>query len=115
VDALNGIQFELTAGQITQKGFDGWVAELLEFQNIHGTLQISGDEKNNPPKLAYWSYYAKKTAINVLINKSKSVVSILPRCNTLVDISLIPIFKCIDQTKSNLQKKATKSIILVVV
>jgi hypothetical protein len=49
-----------------------------------------GDDKHNFPKLAYWSYHATKTVINVLTNKSKNAVFTLPRCEMLVDIGLVP-------------------------
>jgi hypothetical protein len=89
VDALNVVQFEWTAGQITNKVFAAWFAELLEFQNIHGTLQFVGDDRNNFPKLTYWCYYAKKTDINVLTNKSKNAVFALPLCKMIVDIGIV--------------------------
>jgi hypothetical protein len=90
MDALNAVQFEWTAGQMTKNGCDAWFSKLLEFQTIHGTLHFLGNDRKNFPKLAYWCYYAKKTAINVLTNKSKNDVFAIPRCNMRVEIGLVP-------------------------
>jgi hypothetical protein len=52
-NSLNGINYEWTAGQITKKGFEGWFAELVEYN----------------PQLVKGGNHARRTAITVLTNK----------------------------------------------
>jgi hypothetical protein len=42
---MNGVNFELTAGQITKKG---WFAELQEFHKQNGTVQVLGENQKKP-------------------------------------------------------------------
>jgi hypothetical protein len=70
-NSLNGINCEWTAGQITKKGFEGWFAELVEYQKQNGTVEVLGDNKKKNPQLANWGNYARRTAIAVLTNKKK--------------------------------------------
>jgi hypothetical protein len=90
MDALKAIDFEWTASQIPKGDFDARFAELLDFKNTHGTVLCYGDDKKNFPKLAYWSFYAKNTAIKVLTNKGKIAVFTVSRCKMLVGIGLVP-------------------------
>jgi hypothetical protein len=46
--SLNGINFELTAGQITKKGFEGWFSKLVEYQKQNGTFEVLGQNKKEP-------------------------------------------------------------------
>jgi hypothetical protein len=88
--ALTAIDAKCTAGQISKGDFDARFDELLDFKNIHGTVILYGDDKKNFPKLAYWSFYAKNTAIKVLTNNGKQYVLAVSRCNMLVDIGIFP-------------------------
>jgi hypothetical protein len=90
-NSLNGINFEWTAGQITKKGFEGWFAELLEYQKRNGTVEVLGDNNKKNPQLVKWGNYARRTAIAVLKNKEKNAEFTLLRCKMLVDIGLVPL------------------------
>jgi hypothetical protein len=80
----------LTAGHITKKGFEGWFAELVEYQKQNGTVEVLGDKKKNP-QFAKWVNYSRRTAIAVLTNKKKNAEFTLLRCKMLVDIGLVPL------------------------
>jgi hypothetical protein len=86
---LNVINFEWIEGQITQKGFEGWFAELLEYHKQNGTVKVLGEKKEKNPQLAKWGNYARRRAIAVLTNKKKNAVFTLQRCKMLVDIGLV--------------------------
>jgi hypothetical protein len=89
--SLNGINFDLTAGQITKKGFEGWFAELVEYHKQNGTVEVFGDNKKKNPQLAKWGNNARRTAIAVLTNKKKNAEFTLQGCKILVDIGLVPL------------------------
>jgi hypothetical protein len=88
--SFNGINFEWKAGQITKKCFEGWFAELVEYQKQNCTIKVLGDERKKP-HLAEWGNHARRTAIAVLTNKKKIAEFTLQRCKMLVDIGLVPL------------------------
>jgi hypothetical protein len=116
LDALKTIEFQWAAGQIPKGDFDARFAELLEFKNTHGTVLFYGDDKKNFPNLAYWSFYAKYTAIKVLTNKGNTYVFTISRCNMLVDTCIVPNkFYLYGSEKINIQMKVMKNNITMVV
>jgi hypothetical protein len=88
---LNGIKFELTASEITKKGFEGWFAKLLEYHKQNGTVQVLGD---NPKKLTTACQLRKLCKENSHRSddeqEEKCRVT-LQRCKMLVDIGMVPL------------------------
>jgi hypothetical protein len=91
VTALNGIDFQWTAGQSPGGQFEVRFAKLEEFKKNHGTVSFLGEDKNNFPKLASWTFYAKSMAIKVLNKEAINSVFTLLCIKKLVDISLVPL------------------------
>jgi hypothetical protein len=90
-NSLNGINFEWTVGQIAKKGFEGWFAELVEYQKQTGTVEVLGDNNKNNTQLANWGNYARRTAIAVLTKKNNNAEFTLQLCKMLLDTGLVPL------------------------
>jgi hypothetical protein len=67
VTALNGINFQWTAGQSLRGKFEIRFAKLEESKKTHGTVSFLGEDKKNFPKLASLIFYAKSTSIKVIM------------------------------------------------
>jgi hypothetical protein len=95
--ALNGIHFEWTPGQSPRGQFDIRFSEVKEFKNNHDTVSFLGEDKNNFPKLATWTAYAKSMAIKVLNKEAANSVFTLIRIKKVIDVGSVPqFFTCMD-------------------
>jgi hypothetical protein len=65
-------------------------AELEEFKKTHGTIYFLSEDKNDPPKLASWTFCAKRMTIKVLNKEATSSVLTLIHIKKFVDIGLVP-------------------------
>jgi hypothetical protein len=91
VTALNGIDFQWTAGQSPIGHFEVRFAELEKFKKTHSTISFIGEDKKKPPKLTSWTFYAKRRAIKVLNKEATNSVFTLLGIKKLVDIGHVPL------------------------
>jgi hypothetical protein len=86
---LNGINVDCTAGQITKNGFEGWFAELQEFQNQKRHNANFGRGPKKKPQADLLGKLCQENSYQSVDKQKKSEFT-FQRCKMLVDIGLAP-------------------------